>query len=91
MKKNSVQKKGSIADDMERLKQRRDDRKVKNSSNDPKSGNVQAQESLKTVDPEYEKLIKKKKIVFDQEPDSVIIFISKIIISTSRLKQRKFL
>lgn len=71
MKKNSVMKKGSITDDIEKLKQRRDDRKHKNYSNDGKGGNPQ-NEINKACDADYEKLMKKKKIEFDQEPNEVI-------------------
>ena len=69
MKKNTGNKKTSITEDMERLKQRRDDRKSKN---EPKSENSQIINSIKLVDPEYEKLIKKKKIAFNQDSDQVI-------------------
>jgi hypothetical protein len=71
MKKNTGNKKANITEDMERLKQRREERKNKNFSNDPKSDNAQISNSVKLVDPEYEKQIKKKKIAFDQEPEQV--------------------
>lgn len=71
-KKSAVSKKGSITDDMEKLKQRREDRKQKNfgGNNDNKGGNVP--QEFKACDADYEKLMKKKKIEFDQEPNQVI-------------------
>jgi len=61
-KKNSVPaKKGGIAEEIERLKQRRDDRKNKGEKGDGRS------------DPDYETLIRKKKLQFNKEPDNVIL------------------
>jgi hypothetical protein len=61
-------KKGSIQDDIEKLKQRREDRKNKN--NEEKKSNQQYSEG-KCCDAEYESQMKKKKILFNQEPDNV--------------------
>jgi hypothetical protein len=63
-KQRSQARKGTITDDIEKLKQRRDDRKNKNV------------EEKKTVDngkcdAEYENLIRKKKIAFNQKPELV--------------------
>lgn len=58
---------GSIAADMQKMKQRRDERKNRN-TNDNKNNN----DFGKICDSEYEKLMVKKKIAFEQEPESVI-------------------
>jgi hypothetical protein len=55
-------KKVSVTEDMERLKQRREDRKNKGANDEVKE---------KASDVQYEKLMKKKKIEFDQPPDNV--------------------
>jgi hypothetical protein len=61
-KKNSMPaKKGGIAEEIERLKQRRDERKNKGEKGDGR-----------TSDPDYETLIRKKKLQFNKEPDNVI-------------------
>ena len=62
-------KKGSITEELGKLKQRREDRKNKN--NEDKKGN-QIYEGGK-CDIEYENLIRKKKILFNQESENVII------------------
>jgi hypothetical protein len=69
MKKNPMMKKGSIADDIERLKQRREDRKNKGNSENPK-GNEKVESGK--CDSEYENLMRKKKIQFNQEPENVL-------------------
>jgi len=71
-KKNSVPKKGGIAEEIEKLKQRREDRK--NKGNDDNSSNIKdsaKQNNGKVCDAEYENLIRKKKIQFNQEPENV--------------------
>lgn len=68
MKKNSAMpsnmgKKSGVAEDIERLKQRREDRKNKNNNDGVDGGNKS--------DAQYENLMKKKKIQFNQEPENV--------------------
>lgn len=60
---NLPKKSLGIAEDMEKLKQRREDRKTK-VGEDKKEG-------VCTVDSHYEKLMKKKKIEFDLPSDNV--------------------
>ncbi len=63
-------KKGSITEELEKLKQRREDRKNKNTE-DKKTKDNNEGEKCDTV---YENLIKKKKIAFNQEPEKVIAY-----------------
>ena len=59
-KKNSEQgKKGGIAEEIDKLKQRREDRKNKEKGDG------------KSCDPDYETLIRKKKLQFTGEPSNV--------------------
>ena len=74
MKRNSAQnnipsKKGGIAEEIEKLKQRREDRKNKggNGNNEENSKN----QNGKSCDADYENMIRKKKIQFNQEPENV--------------------
>jgi hypothetical protein len=62
-------KKASITEEIEKLKQRREDRKNKNTE-DKKTYQQQTGEGK--CDAEYENLIKKKKIVFNQESENVL-------------------
>lgn len=67
-------KKAGIAEEIEKLKQRREERKFKN-VNDEKKG-VQAgpiEYSGKQCDAEYENMMLKKKKIINHEPDHVII------------------
>ena len=69
-KRNVAQGKKSITDDIEKLRQRREDRKIK----EDRKGQVgnPGQESNKTMDIEYEKMIlKKKNEIFQKEPKYV--------------------
>ena len=69
-KRNVAQGKKSITDDIEKLRQRREDRKIK----EDRKGQVgnPGQESNKTMDLEYEKMIlKKKNEIFQKEPKYV--------------------
>lgn len=69
IKRNQNSKKGGIAEEIEKLKQRREDRKNKGNGENPKGG-----EKLENgkCDPDYENLMRKKKIQFNQEPENVI-------------------
>ena len=69
-KKNSV-KKGGIAEEIDKLKQRREDRKNKGFDDNKKEGGKA--DNGKICDSEYETLIRKKKIQFNQEPENVLI------------------
>lgn len=66
MNKNKYEKK-SIADDIEKMRQRREDRKNKN---DDKNKYDQG----KFCDQDYEKLIRKKKREFDVDPEEVVLY-----------------
>lgn len=70
---------GSIASDMAKMKQRREERKNRN-LNENKNLSNQPSEFGKPCDSEYEKLMLKKKIAFNQEPENVIIYFNIIII-----------
>lgn len=63
MNKNKYEKK-NIADDIEKMRQRREDRKNKNEDKNK-------YDQGKFCDQDYEKLIKKKKREFDVDPDEV--------------------
>lgn len=81
MKRNSAQgnvpsKKGGIAEEIEKLKQRREDRKTKGGNNDENSKNHNG----KSCDADYENMIRKKKIQFNYEPENVKLFLILIII-----------
>jgi hypothetical protein len=56
LKKNSGNKKPTVSDEIDRLRQRRDDRK----------NNENKQDSGKVCDSDYENLIKKKKFAVNQ-------------------------
>ncbi len=70
IKRGSQQpKKASITEEIEKLKQRREDRKNKITSNDDKKEDKF--DGIKLCDAYYENLMKKKKIQFSGEPESV--------------------
>ncbi len=69
MKKPS-DKKGSITEEIEKLKQRREERKNKNFE-DKKNLDKKDDNNGKACDAYYENLMKKKKIAFNVEPDPV--------------------
>lgn len=60
-------KKSSVTDDIERLKQRREDRKNKNEDKKTDHSNGKA------VDADYENLMKKRKKTLNIQPDEVEI------------------
>jgi hypothetical protein len=60
-------KKGSITEEIEKLKQRREDRKNKGTGEEKKTSQVDNGK----CDAEYENMIKKKKQVFNFKPDMV--------------------
>ncbi len=60
-------KKGSITEELEKLKQRREDRKNKNIEDKKPKDQTEGEK----CDAVYENLIKKKKIAFNQEPEKV--------------------
>lgn len=62
-------KRGSVSEDIERLKQRREDRKMKN--NEDKNSEKRVEDTGKACDAYYENLMKKKKIAFNIEPERV--------------------
>jgi hypothetical protein len=64
-------KKGSITEEIEKLKQRREDRKNKNNVNEEKKT---SHVDNGKCDEEYEKLIKKKKMIFNQKPENVKVY-----------------
>jgi len=70
MKKPQGEKKGSITEDIEKLKQRREERKNKNCE-DKKNQDKKDENNGKACDAFYENLIKKKKIAFNIEPETV--------------------
>jgi hypothetical protein len=65
-KAKNQQKRGTITEEIEKLKQRREDRKIKGTE-EKKSDRVDNGK----CDHEYETLIRKKKQVFNQEPEQV--------------------
>jgi hypothetical protein len=67
-KQRQQAKKGTITEEIEKLKQRRDDRKHKKDTTEEKKSN---QVDNGKCDAEYENLIKKKKHVFNQKPENV--------------------
>jgi hypothetical protein len=66
---NVPNKKVGIADEIEKLRQRREDRKSKN--DDDKGGKNTNNNNGSTCDPVYENMIKKKKLQFNQPPENV--------------------
>jgi hypothetical protein len=64
MKKNPNSKKGGIAEEIEKLKQRREERKNKN---------VEGESNSKQCDAGYENLMKKKKVQLNIEPENVCL------------------
>jgi hypothetical protein len=68
-KQKQQAKRGTISEEIEKLKQRRDDRKHK-AGEEKKTDQV----NNGKCDAEYENLIKKKKIVFNQKPENVKTF-----------------
>jgi hypothetical protein len=62
-------KKGSITEELEILKQRREERKTKNQED--KKGDKKNDNNGKACDAHYENLMKKKKIAFNVQPDQV--------------------
>jgi hypothetical protein len=64
-------KKSSITEEIEKLKQRREDRKNKNIvDKKPRENNIEGG----NCDPVYERLIKSKKIAFNHEPEKVFYY-----------------
>jgi hypothetical protein len=71
---NQTSSKKGIAEEIEKLKQRREERKFKNVNDDKKGVQVPIEYSGKQCDAEYENMmIKKKKVIF-HEPEQVIQF-----------------
>jgi len=68
---NVQNKKVGIAEEIDKLKQRREDRKNKNGPNEDEKGGKNSYNNGATCDPVYEKMINKKKLQFNQPPDSV--------------------
>ena len=68
---NSKHKPG-IAEDIERLKQRREERKFKNVSDDKKGVQAPVEYGGKQCDAEYEHMMNKKKKILNHEPENVI-------------------
>ncbi len=66
---NIISKKGSVSDDIEKLKLRREDRKIKN--NEERNSEKKIEDNGKACDAYYENLMKKKKIAFNIEPEKV--------------------
>lgn len=67
-------KKASITEEIEKLKQRREDRKNKNME-DKKNHDKKEDNSGKACDAFYENLIKKKKMALNIEPEQVINYL----------------
>jgi hypothetical protein len=61
-------KRGTITEEIDKLKQRREDRKTKKDEVEEKKSN---QVDGSKFDAEYLNLIKKKKLIFNQKPDPV--------------------
>ncbi len=72
-KPQQPEKKGSITEEIEKLKQRREERKNKNFE-DKKIQDKKDDNNGKACDAFYENLMKKKKIAFNIEPEPVNIF-----------------
>jgi len=73
--------KKSIAEDMEKLKQRRDDRKKKAEDDKiQKNENVENNTGASKIDVQFEKMVKKKKESLINQPDKVEYVIIIIII-----------
>ena len=70
-------KKGSITEEIEKLKQRREDRKNKNFE-EKKNHEKKDENNGKACDEDYEKLIKKKRIAFNIQPEQVKLNLKKI-------------
>lgn len=68
-KKGAAAKKANVIDDMEKLKQRREDRKNKNAA-EAKGGQNQ-EVGNKSNDQEYETMMKKRKVAYHTEPENV--------------------
>lgn len=66
----NIAKKNSVTDEIEKLKQRREERKNKNY--DEKKNDKKEDNNGKACDSDYENLIKKKKIAFNVEPENVL-------------------
>jgi hypothetical protein len=69
-KKQINSKKGGIADEIEKLRQRREDRKHKNGNEDKKQ-DKQTDVNGKQCDAEYENMMNKKKKLIYSEPEKV--------------------
>lgn len=69
-KAQQPEKKGSITEEIEKLKQRREERKNKNFE-DKKNQDKKDDNNGKACDAYYENLMKKKKIAFNIEPEQV--------------------
>ena len=70
-------KKGSITEELEILKQRREERKTKNQED--KKGEKKNDNNGKACDAHYENLMKKKKIAFNVEPEPVSFLLKKYL------------
>jgi hypothetical protein len=68
--KRQQAKRGTVTEEIEKLKQRRDDRKDKKVNEEKKTADNGK------CDAEYENLIKKKKIVFNQKPEQVSLLLT---------------
>jgi hypothetical protein len=67
-------KKAGIAEEIEKLKQRREERKFKNVNDDKKGTQGPIEYTGKQCDAEYENMMIKKKKVIHHEPEHVLIF-----------------
>jgi hypothetical protein len=68
-------KKAGIAEEIEKLKQRREERKFKNVNDDKKGTQAPIEYSGKQCDAEYENMMNKKKKSIIQEVESVILIL----------------
>jgi hypothetical protein len=74
MKRQShLQKKPiNVLEDVEKLKQRREERKIKNNEEKKEDKENNQKYSGKYIDTEYENLMKRRKIEFNMQPTKVI-------------------
>ena len=68
-------KKAGIAEEIEKLKQRREERKFKNVNDDKKGTIIPIEYTGKQCDPEYENMMNKKKKSVNHEMESVFYFL----------------
>ena len=84
--------KKSIAEDMEKLKQRRDDRKKKAEDDKiQKNENVENNTGASKIDVQFEKMVKKKKESLINQPDKVEYVIIIIIIQFTNADNAKIM